>query len=81
MARGVPTNLYGNPFTTALQRLEDIASETVIAESRRKSEAEREYRATMANVMMKNAPQLNWSTFGNMVENQSSYKSASSISS
>tara|TARA_R100000278_G_scaffold123151_1_gene111564 strand:- start:18564 stop:20093 length:1530 start_codon:yes stop_codon:yes gene_type:complete len=75
MARNyIPDNLYGNMFVTALQRLDDIASQTIIAESQRKSQAERDYRATMSNVMMKNAPQLNWSAFGNMVENQSSFQ-------
>ena len=80
MARyNVPQNIYGDPFTQALSRLEDTARDIFTEERERKSEAEREYRATMASVMMKNAPHINWASFGNMIEDQNSFQSGANV--
>tara|TARA_R100000234_G_scaffold119980_1_gene104667 strand:- start:15428 stop:16960 length:1533 start_codon:yes stop_codon:yes gene_type:complete len=80
MARyNVPQNLYGDPFVSALNRLEDAANRIVIEESARKSQAERDYRATMAGVMMKNAPHINWSSFGDMIEDGNSFRAGAQV--
>ena len=75
----VPSNIYGDPFSQALDRLEDIASQTIIKAQEDRKANEMEYRATMMNIMMKNAPHINWSHFGNPLENASSFKAASSV--
>ena len=75
----VPQDIYGDPFSQALARLEETARDVFVDERQRKSDAEREYRATMANVMMKNAPHINWSSFGNMVEDNNAFQSGANV--
>lgn len=72
-------NIYGNAFSAALDRLEDAAYDLIIQQRREKSAAEKEYRATMMNVMMKNAPHINYSAFGDPVSDPDSFKAASSV--
>lgn len=75
----VPQNLYGDPFSQALDRLQEAAQDIIIDERERKTEAERDYRATMASVMMKNAPHINWASFGNMLEDENAFRSGASV--
>ena len=78
MGYNVPSNVYGNAFSQALDRLSDVATQTILKERKEKRAREREYRADMMGIMIKNAPHISWTAFGDPLENKTDFSAASS---
>jgi len=73
----VPGDIYNVGIQSALDRLGQMAEQIFINERDKKKERERDYRSTMMQVMMRNAPTLPWAKYGNVVENPQAFKDAS----